>query len=184
MFHVRDLVCATSEVLRSSSPHALVMPEALACRRTVLVSPDRVTCCTWNSALRRAAAGSQKSRRPLPAELERLTYVSPIDSDTLAKRTTQAAYVLILVWARDRRPARRHGKSSSMAHIGRGVAVDAGAPMTAAYGADGHSHQRASSAEGSESLGGRSSAIVRERLFHAITVTGKGLTPSFPTYSL
>ena len=62
-----------------------------------------------------------------------------------------------------------------MAHIGRGVAVDAGAPMTAAYGADGHSHQRASSAEASESLGGRSSAIVRERLFHAITVTGKGL---------
>ena len=62
-----------------------------------------------------------------------------------------------------------------MAHIGRGVAVDAGAPMTAAYGADGHSHQRASSAEGSESLGGRSSAIVRERLFQGITVTGKGL---------
>ena len=62
-----------------------------------------------------------------------------------------------------------------MAHIGRGVAVDAGAPMTAAYGADGHSHQRASSAEGSESLGGRSSAIVRERLFHAITVAGRGL---------
>ena len=111
----------------------------------------------------------------LPAELERLTYVLPIDSDTLAKRTTQAAYVLILVWARYRRPARRHGKSSSMAHIGRGVAVDAGAPMTAAYGADGHSHQRASSAEASESLGGRSSAIVRERLFHAITADGKGL---------
>ena len=170
MFHVREVVSATSEVLRSSSPHALVMPEALACRRTVLVSPDRVTCCTWNSALRRAAAGSQKSRRPLPAELERLTYVSytAINSDTLAKRTTQAAYVLILVWARDRRPARRHGKSSSMAHIGRGVAVDAGAPMTAAYGADGHSHQRASSAEASESLGGRSSAIVRERLFRSI----------------
>ena len=101
-----------------------------------------------------------------------------IKSDNLAKRTTHAAYVLILVWARDRRSARRHGKSSSMAHIGRGVAVDAGAPMTAAYGADGHSHQRASSAEASESLGGRSSAIVRERLFHAITVTGKGLTPS------
>ena len=99
-----------------------------------------------------------------------------INSDTLAKRTTQAAYVLILVWARDRRPARRHGKSSSMAHIGRGVAVDAGAPMTAAYGADGHSHQRASSAEGSESLGGRSSAIVRERLFQGITVARKGLT--------
>ena len=75
MFHVRTVVSATSEVLRSSSPHALVMPEALACRRIVLVSPDRVTCCTWNSALRRAAAGSQKSRRPLPAELERLTYV-------------------------------------------------------------------------------------------------------------
>ena len=65
-----------------------------------------------------------------------------------------------------------------MAHIGRGVAVDAGAPMTAAYGADGHSHQRASSAEASESLGGRSSAIVRERLFHAITVAGKGLKQS------
>ena len=175
MFHVRNVVSAASEVLGSSSSYALVMPEALACRRTVLVSPDRVTCCTWNSALRRAAAGSQKSRRPLPAELERLTYVLPIDSDTLAKRTTQAAYVLILVWARDRRPARRHGKSSSMAHTGRGVAVDAGAPMTAAYGADGHSHQRASSAEGSESLGGRSSAIVRERLFHAITVAGRGL---------
>ena len=75
MFHVRDIVSAASEVLGSSSPYALVMPEALACRRTVLVSPDRVTCCTWNSALRRAAAGSQKSRRPLPAELERLTYV-------------------------------------------------------------------------------------------------------------
>ena len=160
MFHVREVVSAASEVLGSSSPYALVMPEALACRRTVLVSPDRVTCCTWNSALRRAAAGSQKSRRPLPAELERLTYVSPIDSDTLAKRTTQAAYVLILVWARDRRPARRHGKSSSMAHIGRGVADDAGAPMTTAYGADDHSHQRAASAEGSESQGGRSSAIV------------------------
>ena len=175
MFHVRNVVSAASEVLRSSSPYTLVMPEALARRRTVLVSSDRVTCCTWDSALRRAAAGSQKSRRPLPAGLERLTYVSPIDSDNLAKRTTQAAYVLILVWARDRRPARRHGKSSSMAHIGRGVAVDAGAPMTAAYGADGHSHQRASSAEASESLGGRSSAIVRERLFHAITVAGKGL---------
>ena len=65
-----------------------------------------------------------------------------------------------------------------MAHIGRGVAVDAGAPMTAAYGADGHSHQRASSAEGSESQGGRSSAIVRERLFQGITVDGKGLTSS------
>ena len=179
MFHVRDVVSAASEVLRSSSLYALVMPEALACRRTVLVSPDRVTCCTWNSALRRAAAGSQKSRRPLPAELERLTYVSYINSDTLAKQTTQAAYVLILVWARDRRPARRHAKSSSMAHIGRGVAVDAGAPMTAAYGADGHSYQRASSAEASESLGGRSSAIVRERLFHAITVDGKGLNSLF-----
>ena len=62
-----------------------------------------------------------------------------------------------------------------MAHIGRRVANDAGAPMTAAYGADGHSHQRASSAEGSESQGGRSSATVRERLFQGITVTGKGL---------
>ena len=40
-----------------------------------------------------------------------------------------------------------------MAHIGRGVADDAGAPMTAAYGADGHAHQRAASAEGSESQG-------------------------------
>ena len=107
MFHVRDVVSAASEVLRSSSPYALVMPEALACRRIFLVSPARVPCCTWDSALRRAAAGSQKSRRPLPAELERLTYVSPIDSDTLAKRTTQAAYVLILVWARERRSARR-----------------------------------------------------------------------------
>ena len=63
-----------------------------------------------------------------------------------------------------------------MAHIGRGVAVDAGAPMTAAYGAGSHSYQRASSAEGSESLGGRSSAIVRERLFQGITATGKGLS--------
>ena len=62
-----------------------------------------------------------------------------------------------------------------MAHIGRGVADDAGAPMMAAYGAGGHSHQLAVSAEGSESQGGRSSAIVRERLFQGITVTGKGL---------
>ena len=62
-----------------------------------------------------------------------------------------------------------------MAHIGRGVADDAGAPMTAAYGADGHSHKRAASAEGSESQGGRSSATVRERLFQEITVEGKGL---------
>ena len=67
-----------------------------------------------------------------------------------------------------------------MAHIGRGVAVDAGAPMTAAYGAGSHSYQRASSAEGSESLGGRSSAIVRERLFHAITVDGKGIKSTPP----
>ena len=114
----------------------------------------------------------------MPAELERLTYVLPIDSDTLAKRTTQAAYVLILVWARDRRSARRHGKSSHVAHIGRGVAVDAGAPMTAAYGADGHSHQRASSAEGSESLGGRSGANGCFNIalnFQAITVDRKGL---------
>ena len=65
-----------------------------------------------------------------------------------------------------------------MAHIGRGVAVDAGAPMTAAYGADGHSYQCASSAEASESLGGRSSAIVRERLFQGITAVGKGLSGS------
>ena len=36
MFHVRDVVSAASEVLGSSSLHALVMPEALACRRTVL----------------------------------------------------------------------------------------------------------------------------------------------------
>jgi hypothetical protein len=42
MFHVREVVSAASEVLGSSSPHALVMPEALACRRTVLVS-TRVT---------------------------------------------------------------------------------------------------------------------------------------------
>ena len=63
-----------------------------------------------------------------------------------------------------------------MAHIGRGVADDAGAPMTVAYGADGHAHQRAASAEGSESQGGRSSAIVRERLFQRITVGRKGLT--------
>ena len=62
-----------------------------------------------------------------------------------------------------------------MAHIGHRVAVDAGAPTTAAYGADGHSHQRASSAEASESLGGRSRAIVRERLFQGITAVGKGL---------
>ena len=66
-----------------------------------------------------------------------------------------------------------------MAHIGRRAADDAGAPMTAAYGADGHSHQRASSAEGSESQGGRSSATVRERLFQGITVEGKGLSLSF-----
>ena len=98
-----------------------------------------------------------------------------IKSDNLAKRTTHAAYVLILVWARDHRSARRHGKSSSMAHIGHRAADDAGAPMTAAYGADGHSHQRASSAEGSESQGGRSSATVRERLFHSVSVAGKGL---------
>ena len=98
-----------------------------------------------------------------------------INSDTLAKRTTHAAYVLILVWALDRRSARRHDKSSSMAHIGCRVVDDAGAPMTAAYGADGHAHQRAASAEGSESQGGRSSAIVRERLFQGITVGRKGL---------
>ena len=63
-----------------------------------------------------------------------------------------------------------------MAHIGRGVAVDAGAPMAAAYGAGSHSYQHASSAEGSESLGGRSSAIVRESLVYTITVGGKGLS--------
>ena len=62
-----------------------------------------------------------------------------------------------------------------MTHIGRGVAVDAGAPMMATHGADSHSYQRVPSAEGSESLGGRPSAIVRERLFHAITVARKGL---------
>ena len=62
-----------------------------------------------------------------------------------------------------------------MAHIGRGVAVDAGAPMAAAYGAGSNSYQHASSAEGSESLGGRSSAIVRESLVYTITVGGKGL---------
>ena len=56
-----------------------------------------------------------------------------------------------------------------MAHTGRRVADDAGAPMTAAYGADGHPHQRAASAEGSESQGGRSSATVRERLFQGIS---------------
>ena len=39
-----------------------------------------------------------------------------------------------------------------------------------------HSYQRASSAEGSESLGGRASAIVRERLFHLVSAAGKGLT--------
>ena len=66
-----------------------------------------------------------------------------------------------------------------MAHIGRGVADDAGAPMTAAYGADGHSHQRAASAEGSESHGGRSSAVVRERLFQGITVARKGLNTTW-----
>ena len=62
-----------------------------------------------------------------------------------------------------------------MAHIGRGVAVDAGAPMTAAYGADGHSHQRASSAEGSESLGGRSGAIVREKAVSRYHRSGEGV---------
>ena len=62
-----------------------------------------------------------------------------------------------------------------MAHIGRGVADDAVAPMTVAHGADGHAHQRAASAEGSESQGGRSSAIVRERLFQGITVARKGI---------
>ena len=55
-----------------------------------------------------------------------------IKSDNLAKRTTHAAYVLILVWARDRRSARRHGKSSHLALIGREVAIEAGAPMAAA----------------------------------------------------
>ena len=43
MLHVRDVVSAASEVLGSSSPYALMMPEALACRRIVLVSSDRVT---------------------------------------------------------------------------------------------------------------------------------------------
>ena len=66
-----------------------------------------------------------------------------------------------------------------MAHIGRGVADDAGAPMTAAYGADGHAHQRAASTEGSESQGGRSSAMVRERLFQGITVARRGLMIGF-----
>ena len=66
MFHVREVDSATSEVLRSSSPHALVMSEALACGRTVRGSSDRVACCTWDSALRYAAVGSQKSIRPLP----------------------------------------------------------------------------------------------------------------------
>ena len=35
MFHVREVDSATSEVLRSSSLHALVMSEALAYGRTV-----------------------------------------------------------------------------------------------------------------------------------------------------
>ena len=54
------------------------------------------------------------------------------------------------------------------------TAVDAGAPTTAAYGADGHSHQHASSAEGSESLGGRSGANGCFNI-QAITVDRKGL---------
>ena len=64
-----------------------------------------------------------------------------------------------------------------MAHIGRGVAVDAGAPMTAAYGADGHSHQRGISRRLREpgwTVVGRAQSCAK-RLFHAITVAGRGL---------
>ena len=99
--HVQtDVPCARSR-LRGQRGARIVQPTRAGDARSTGMSPyrPRVTCCTWNSALRRAAAGSQKSKRPLPAELERLTYVLPINSDTLAKRTTQAAYVLILVWA-------------------------------------------------------------------------------------
>ena len=75
----------------------------------------------------------------MPARLARLTYVLPINSDTLAKRTTHAAYVLILVWARDAAGGLETaggldgtGKSSHLALIGCEVAIEAGAPMAAA----------------------------------------------------
>ena len=51
----------------------------------------------------------------------------------------------------------------------------AGAPMTVAYDPADHTYEVAASAEGPVGRGGRSRPIASFGLFHAITVTRKGL---------
>ena len=63
-----------------------------------------------------------------------------------------------------------------LGQIGRGAALVASAPMTVAYGPADHAYEVAASAEGPVGRGGRSRPIASFGLFHAITVTRKGLT--------
>ena len=111
----------------------------------------------------------------MPAEPERLTYVLTIDCDHLGERTANAAYILTLKVSYDCRPAPQHVMSWHLGQIGREAARVAGAPMTVAYGPADHAYEVAASAEGPVGRGGRSRPIASFGLFHAITVTRKGL---------
>ena len=57
----------------------------------------------------------------MPAEPERLTYVSTIDCDHLGERTANAAYILTLKVSYDCRPAPQHVMSWHLGQIGRGA---------------------------------------------------------------
>ena len=111
----------------------------------------------------------------MAAEPERLTCVLPIDCDHLGERTASAAYILTLKVSYDCRPAPQHVMSWHLSQIGREAARVAGAPMTVAYGPADHAYEVAASAEGPVGRGGRSRPIASFGLFHAITVTRKGL---------
>ena len=111
----------------------------------------------------------------MAAEPERLTCVLTIDCDHLGERTASAAYILTLKVSYDCRPAPQHVMSWHLGQIGRGAARVAGAPMTVAYGPADHAYEVAASAEGPVGRGGRSRPIASFGLFHAITVTRKGL---------
>ena len=63
-WHVRNVVSAASEMVRSSSLPTPMIPEASVALRIVVVTPDCVTC---SLALKPAAAGSPKTRRPFRA---------------------------------------------------------------------------------------------------------------------
>jgi hypothetical protein len=172
---VSNVVPAPRRVVGASSVLTTSMPEASARRRSVLVAPDRWTCSSGDGAPDPCATGSWKSRRPLAAALGLFTDDLSINCDTLAAPATRAAYILILILARETPPTLRHVTDFQLTESRRMASSDADAATGRGYDATGHVYEAAAPAEHLMSQGGRSGARVREGPLHGITVAGKGL---------